>query len=440
MQLNETHNPDLRSWVASANDGLSDFPIQNLPYAVFRPRNSMQPWRIGIAIGDQVLDMGALARSVDAVHLDEVTQKALSACRHDALNELMALGGQAWSALRRWVSASLAVDAPLSTQEWLRAYLLPQLDVEYRLPAQIGDYTDFYMSIHHATHVGQLFRPDQPLMPNYHWLPIAYHGRSSSVAVSGTNFHRPKGQIKAPTSSAPVLGASQKMDYELELGVWVGTGNAAGEAIELAQAESHVFGLCVLNDWSARDIQAWEYQPLGPFLGKNFATTVSPWVVTLEALAPYRDAWQRPAEHVAPLAYLDHPSVREHGGLDIQMHVHLQTEALRQEQRWVQLSSSNFKSAYWTVAHMLTQHTVNGCPLRSGDLLGTGTLSGPAEHEAAALIELTHGGQNPIDLGNGETRTYLQDGDEIKMSAYCQVDGRPRLGFGHVRAQVLPAL
>lgn len=436
MTLNETQTPELRSWLASANDGLTDFPIQNLPFASFKRRDSHEPFRGGVAIGDQIVDLSRLAQRGLLSGLASEAAKAASA---PTLNTLMAMGFEAWSALRRALSNGLRNSADASTQKDWAACLVPQSDVCYRVPAQIGDYTDFYTSIHHATNVGKLFRPDQPLMPNYQWIPIGYHGRASSVVISGTDFKRPVSQIKPPADATPKMSASNRMDYELELGVYIGTGNELGKRIALDQAPQHVFGLCLLNDWSARDIQAWEYQPLGPFLAKNFASSVSPWIVTLEALAPFMGVWARPEDHPQPLPYLDSAQLRQKGSIDITLDVHVQTAQMQAEQQWHHLTRGNYQDAYWSFWQMVAHHTVNGCNLTAGDLLGTGTLSGPTLEQAGALIEITSNGQNPINLANGEQRTFLQDGDAVKMSAFCQRDGYPRIGFGEVVGRVLPA-
>ena len=432
--INETHKPTLRSWVASANEVASDFPLQNLPFSTFRRRGSQEAFRIGVAIGDQVLDLGQPAVCA-ALGLDANVTTALA---QPALNGLMAQGPAVWSALRLALSRALRAGSPL--QATLQGTLLPQAQVEYTLPARIGDYTDFYTSVYHATNVGKLFRPDNPLLPNYKWVPIGYHGRSSSIGVSGQTFHRPKGQLMAPGATAPVLAPSQRMDIELELGIFIGQGNALGESIPMAQAEDHVFGLCLLNDWSARDIQAWEYQPLGPFLAKNFATTLSPWVVTLEALAPYRTAPFRPAEDPQPLPYLDTPANRSSGALDIQLELLLQTAKMKQAGLAPHcLAQTSYRHAYWTLAQLVTHHTVNGCNLQPGDLLGSGTLSGPTLEQAGALLELTTGGKQAISLPNGETRTFLQDGDTVLLRGHCSQAGAARIGFGVCEGTLLPA-
>jgi len=433
--LNETHDPALRSWVASANVAVTDFPIQNLPFAIFRRRGTLEAFRGGVAIGEQILD---LARAAAAGVFSGKAAQAAQAGKQDTLNALMALGEPAWSALRLALSRALREGA--AEQTALSDCLVAQQDAEYGVPARIGDYTDFYTSVHHATNIGRQFRPDNPLLPNYKWVPIGYHGRASSIGVSGQAFHRPVGQIMPPGATQPVLSPSQRLDIELELGIFMGTGNALGEPVPIAQAESHVFGICLLNDWSARDLQAWEYQPLGPFLAKNFATTVSPWVVTLEALAPYRLPFERPASDPQPLPYLDSGPNRQQGALDIELQVGLRTERMREAgQGEATICRTSYRHAYWTVAQLVTHHTVNGCNLQPGDLLGTGTLSGPTLQEAGALIELTVGGKQPIALPNGEQRTYLQDGDAVVIRGWCEKTGAARIGFGECVGMVLPA-
>ncbi len=433
--LNATHDPGLKSWVVSANAVNGEFPIQNLPFASFRRAHSAEPFRGGVAIGDQVLDLAALhALGV----FEGPAAAALAACSASALNGFMAQGAHAAAALRSALSGALRAGAPLEAR--LRALLVPQAAVQYRLAANIGDFTDFYASIYHATAVGRLFRPDNPLLPNYKWVPIAYHGRASSVRVSGFDFRRPLGQLLLPGAAQPVLAPARRLDYELELGVFVGRGNELGAPVALVEAEQHIFGLCLLNDWSARDIQAWEYQPLGPFLSKSFATTVSPWVVTLEALAPFRAPLARPAGEPAPLAYLDAPTLRATGGIDIQLEVWLQSARMRAAGIPAQcLSHSSFRDAWWTVAQMLTHHTVNGCNLSAGDLLGTGTQSGPTPEQAGSLLELTAGGKQAIALPEGEQRTFLEDGDRVTLRGWCERAGYVRIGFGEATGTVLPA-
>ena len=435
MTLNETHDVSLKSWVESANDGVTDFPIQNLPFAIFRRCGTFEDFRGGVAIGNQVLDLSLL---VQQAGLSGMAYAAAHAASQSSLNEFMRMGDQAWSALRLALSRGLRVGA--SKEVIWQKCLIPQAEVEYALPAWIGDYTDFYTSIHHATNVGKLFRPDQPLMPNYQWVPIGYHGRSSSIVVSGHDIMRPRSQIKAPSDTVPKLGASQKLDYELELGAYIGVGNELGESVAIDDWTQHVFGLCVLNDWSARDVQAWEYQPLGPFLSKNFATSVSPWIVTIEALQPYMQGWQRPADHPQPLDYLDSEVHRATGALNIGLDVWLQTESMREHNQWHHVSHGNYADAYWTLAQMVAHHTINGCNLQAGDLLGTGTQSGPELAQAGALIELTTNGQQPLQLPNGETRGFLCDGDSVKMTATCVRNGFARIGFGEVVGTILPAV
>jgi fumarylacetoacetase len=436
--LNETHTPALRSWVASANTGTTDFPIQNLPYGVFRRTGSAEAFRVGVAIGDAILDLSAAVASGAFSQASELARTAASACCVPTLNGLMDLGPAAWSALRLALSRMLREGA--REQAVLQACLLPQDQAEYAVPARIGDYTDFYTSVHHATNIGKLLRPDNPLLPNYKWVPIGYHGRSSSIGISGQAVRRPLSQVMRPGASAPVLAPSARMDYELEVGIFIGGGNAQGEPIAMDQAEQHVFGLCLFNDWSARDVQGWEYQPLGPFLSKNFASTVSPWVVTLEALAPYRAAWTRDAADPQPLPYLDSGELRAQGAVSIELEVFIQTAAMREKGMGEhRLSHSNFRDAYWSVSQMVAHHTVGGCNLQSGDLLGSGTQSGPAPEEAGSLMELSKGGKEPIALPSGEARTFLEDGDTIVFRGACRASGAARIGFGEVRGTLLPA-
>ena len=436
-QLNPTHDPAARSWLASANQSGADFPIQNLPFAVFRLRGASEPFRGGVAIGDQVID---LARLSQAACLQGLAAQAAQAGAQPTLNALMSMGPKAWAALRHGLFDVLKAEASASVQQAVQACLVPQSQVEYTVPAQIGDYTDFYTSVHHATNIGKQFRPDNPLLPNYKWVPIGYHGRASSIVVSGQAFARPKGQLKAPDAEVPVLAPSKRLDIELELGVFIGQGNAQGEPIEMGDAEDHVFGICLLNDWSARDIQGWEYQPLGPFLSKNFASTISPWIVTLEALAPYRVPFVRAEGDPQPLPYLDSPANREGGALDIQLQVGLLTDKMRAAgQSDAQICRTSYRHAYWTVAQMVTHHTINGCNLQPGDMFGSGTLSGPTLDQAGALIELTQGGKHPVALPNGESRTYLEDGDAVVIRGWCEKAGAARIGFGECWGTVLPA-
>ena len=434
--LNETHDPQLQSWVASANDRQTDFPIQNLPFAVFRRQGSNEAWRGGVAIGDQIVDMAAAVQA--GVFSGDALLPAQAAAE-STLNHLMSLGPQRLSHLRKQLSKALQTGS--EQEAALQACLVPQSQAEYTLPARIGDYTDFYTSVHHATNIGKQFRPDNPLLPNYKWVPIGYHGRSSSIGISGQAFRRPVGQTMPQGAQEPVFGPCKRLDIELEMGVFVGQANVLGEPVDIGQADDHVFGIVLLNDWSARDIQGWEYQPLGPFLSKNFASTISPWIVTTEALAPFRvPAMERPAGDPQPLPYLDSAANRGHGGFDIRLEALIQTEKMRHGATPpTRILLTNYCHAYWTAAQMVTHHTVNGCNLQPGDMLGTGTLSGPTLDQACALIELTTGGKNPLALPNGETRTWLEDGDTVVLRGWCESDGAVRIGFGECVGTVLPA-
>ena len=422
--IDATHAADLSSWLESANDPATDFPIQNLPFGRFRRADDMD-WRIGVAIGDQVLDLKR-ARLIDSYDM----------------NRLMRLLPEVRASLRAAISEGLRRGS--ANEAAFREALVPQSRVTMGLPCAIGDYTDFYTSIHHATTVGKQFRPDNPLLPNYKWVPIGYHGRTSSIAVGGAGlghtFKRPVGQALAAGASAPTVGPSARMDYELELGFFISRPNVSGEPITIDSAEAHVFGAALFNDWTARDIQPWEYQPLGPFLSKNFASTLSPWMVTMDALAPFRMPFVRPEGDPAPLPYLDSAANRARGAIDIRLEVWLQTSRMRADGHpGERLMTSNYADAYWTVAQLVAHHTVNGCNLRDGDLFGSGTLSGPKPEQAGSLLELTVGGTRPITLGNGETRGYLEDDDTIVMKAYCQRDGFRRIGFGECRGTVQAA-
>ncbi|WP_372525407.1 fumarylacetoacetase [Piscinibacter sp.] len=428
--LDETHNPALRSWVASANDPASEFPIQNLPFGRFRRAGTDEPWRIGVAIGDQVLDLRQASEHGAMPALPQPLAQG-------DLNAFMAQGSAARIALRRALSQALREGS--AAQSALQPCLVPQAQAEMTLPCRVGDYTDFYTGIHHATAVGKLFRPEQPLLPNYKYVPIGYHGRSSSLRVSGHAFARPLGQFKTDAAE-PQFGPCRRLDYELELGAFIGAGNEFGAPIPMARAEDHLFGMVLLNDWSARDVQAWEYQPLGPFLAKNFATTLSPWVVTMEALAPFRCAFVRPDGDPPPLHYLDSADNREQGSLDITLEVWLQTAAMRDRgEPALRLMQSNFRDAYWTLAQLVAHHSSNGCNLQAGDLLGSGTQSGPLEGQGGSLLELTQGGKQAITLPNGETRTFLHDGDTVILRGHCERAGRRRIGFGDCAASVQAA-
>lgn len=430
--LNETHNPDLRSWVSSANSPETDFPIQNLPFAEFRRKYTGESFRGGVAIGDQVLDLAA-AQTI----FSGKAAFGASACAESTLNTFMSMGSSVWSALRLALSRALREGA--KEQSELEHCLIAQSDVEFSLPCTIGDYTDFYTSVFHATRVGSLFRPDNPLLPNYKWVPIGYHGRSSSIDVSGQTFKRPQGQVKAADAAEPSVGPCKRLDYELEVGIYIGEGNAPGEPIALDDSDQHVFGYCLFNDWSARDIQAWEYQPLGPFLAKNFASTVSPWIVTNEALLPYRTEFKRDAADPQPLPYLSSDTNSEEGALDIKLEVLLQTQQMRtHNEPPAKLSESNFVYSYWTVAQMVAHHTVNGCNLRPGDFFGSGTQSGPEHEQGGSMLELSRGGKESVSLPNGEQRTFVEDGDTVVMRGYCEKEGVARIGFGEVVSTVLP--
>lgn len=434
--LDATHAPALRSWVQSANETPSDFPIQNLPFGRFRPSGN-EPWRIGVAIGDQIFDLKLAREKADWT--PEVSSLLEPLAQGD-LNAFMARGPVARRLLRTALSQALSEGS--AQQTLLSTCVLPQSQAEMTVPCSIGDYTDFYTSIHHATTVGKLFRPDNPLLPNYKWVPIGYHGRASSIQVSGQVFKRPKGQIKdgGPDAlSAPYLAPCKRLDYELELGLFIGQGNTLGEAVDITQAEDHMFGLCLLNDWSARDLQAWEYQPLGPFLSKNFASTISPWVVTMEALAPYRTTFDRPADDPQPLPYLSSSANSAQGAIDMTLEVWLQTAAMRAAgDSAVRLSQTNYsRAAYWTLAQLVTHHTVNGCNLQAGDMLGSGTLSGPAPQEAGSLLELSLGGRQTFSLPNGEQRTFLLDGDTVILRGFCARAGVGRIGLGEVSGTVV---
>ncbi len=417
MSQDATLDPTLSSWVASANAADTDFPIQNLPFGRFQRDGAL---RIGVAIGDQILDLQA-AGLID----------------HQDMRRVLSLSTADRRALRASLSAGLAEGS--AQQAVWEAALVAQSEVRMALPCDIGDYTDFYVGVHHATAVGKLFRPDNPLLPNYKWVPIGYHGRASTVNVSGHSFKRPMGQLKAPDADAPHLGPTQRLDLELELGIIMGRGNAQGEAIGIDAAEDHIFGFTLFNDWSARDVQAWEYQPLGPFLAKNFASTMSPWMVTLDALAPFRKAFAHPADDPQPLPYLSSEANSQQGAIDIALEVYLQTAQMRADGVAPErIGQSNFAdAAYWTAAQLVTHHTVNGCAMNPGDLLGSGTLSGTTREQAGSLLEMTLGGKEAITLGNGESRTFLRDGDTIILKGYCQREGFRRIGLGECAATVI---
>jgi fumarylacetoacetase len=421
VKLDETHDPALRSWVESANAPGADFAIQNLPLGIFRRKGTSEKPRGGVAIGDQILDLGAIGVKTGPT-----------------LNALAALGRPALRELRRVVSKGLSSKGG---QKKLARHLVPMKRAELFLPVAVGDYTDFYTSSFHATNVGRMFRPDNPLLPNFKWIPIGYHGRASSVVVSGTPVRRPSGQTKAPDQEKPSFGPSRRLDYEAELGFVVGRGNALGRTIPVASALEHVFGVVLLNDWSARDMQAWEYQPLGPFLAKSFATTISPWVVTLDALEPFRmPAFARPAGDPAPLPYLFDESDQREGMYSIEVEMYLRSAKMRTEKRPAQrLSRGNYASSYWTPAQTVAHHSSNGCNLQPGDLLGSGTISGPTPDSVGAMLELTSGGKNPVSLPGGETRAFIEDGDEVVERARCERAGFAGIGFGTAAGTVVAA-
>jgi fumarylacetoacetase len=421
--MTSTTDPALRSWVDVPND--SHFPIQNLPYGVFiHPDQSR---RAGVAIGEQILDLTALSAEL-------TSDPFLLLFRGADLGPFMGQGSHAWRHVRALVSRLLQVDEPtLRDNPGLRQrVLLRQADVRMILPVRIGDYTDFYSSLEHATNVGTMLRgADKALMPNWRHLPVAYHGRSSSIVVSGTAVRRPCGQSKPEGVEAPLFGPTRSLDFELEVAAFVGTGNRLGDPIPVASAEGCLFGLVLLNDWSARDVQAWEYQPLGPLLAKNFATSISPWIVPLEALEPFRCTG--PKQEPEPLPYLRQPG--EKPTFDIHLEVYLQSARMEAPLR---VCASNFRHLYWSLAQQVAHHTVNGCPLWTGDLLASGTVSGPTPDSFGSMLELTWRGTKPLALPSGETRRFLEDGDRVTMTAWCQGEGH-RIGFGEVTGVVLPA-
>lgn len=430
-----TDTSRLHSWIASANQH-ADFPLQNLPLGVFSPVGG-EP-RGGVAIGELIFDLKAAV--AHDLFSGEAAEAAVLA-GGDSLNAFFALPATMRGAFRRQLTELLAEGSPQQARlEALGELLLhPARDCRMHLPARIGDYTDFYVGIHHALNVGRLFRPDNPLLPNYKYVPIGYHGRASTIVVSGTPVRRPHGQSLPPGQSMPVFGPCRRLDYELELGIWIGAGNEQGQPIPIGEAGEHVAGFCLLNDWSARDLQAWEYQPLGPFLSKNFATTISPWVVTAEALAPYRKAQPaRPQGDPQPLDYLLDVRDQAEGAFDIELEVLLQTRSMRERGLPPErIALSNALNMYWTVAQMVAHHTVGGCKLQPGDLFGSGTLSGPEPGSLGSLLETTQGGRLPLPLPGGEQRTYLEAGDEIIMRARCRREGFPSLGFGECRGTIV---
>jgi len=433
--MNETHKADVTSWVESANSPETDFPLQNLPFGVFRPKGSGGRGRVGVALGDRIIDVAGLHQLLP---FEGRAAAGAQACGAPSLNRFLSLGSESWSTLRGALFERFRAESKLD-QSLLQQMLPLQSGAEMLLPIEIGDYTDFYTSVHHATNVGSMFRPDNPLLPNFKHLPIAYHGRSSSVVVSGTPVWRPQGQTKADDARDPVFGPTRLLDYELEIGMVIGPGNARGAPIPVGSAHSHIFGLCLLNDWSARDIQKWEYQPLGPFLAKNFATTISPWIVSLEALEPFRGALPaRPVGDPAPLPYLSSPDDQARGAFEITLEVSLSTHQMRNRGIPAQmLSTGSFSDMYWTIAQMVTHHTSNGCNLRPGDLLGSGTVSGAEKNSRGCLLELTWRGRDPLPLPTGETRSFLEDGDEVSIRGVCVKSGFRRIGFGRCTGTVI---
>ena len=416
----------LRSFIEIAKD--SHFPLENLPFGVFKPRD--KPARIGVALGEYVVDLSALERCGLFKDLPPETSAAMS---RDWLNEFLALGRPAWRKVRELLQKLLSAEAPtLREDEKLRERVLHrQSDVVMQLPVKIGNYTDFYSSYHHAHNVGTMLRgPENALMPNWKWLPVAYHGRASSVVVSGTDVRRPQGQIKPPDATAPLFGPTKSLDYELEMAFLIGPGNSLGQPVPIDRALDHIFGFVLMNDWSARDIQAWEYQPLGPFLAKNFCTSISPWVVMLEALEPFRQPL--PRQDPEPLPYL---RAKNDFTFDIQLEAKLRTAKMKSPHS---ITRTNFQNLYWSVSQQLAHHAIGGCNLQPGDLLASGTISGQTEESRGCMLELTWRGANPLKLPNGETRKWLEDGDTVALTGWCQGDGY-RVGFGEVSGKILPA-
>ena len=431
-EINETHDPNLKSWVESANDPNTDFPIQNLPFCYFGPKGSLDPTWLGVAIGNFILDIN---ECVNRGLLIEPEGWDLL-YREDSFPKSKVL-----SAYRLEIARFISDSAREPNEHTQQQILFPIKDCIFQPFFRVRDYTDFYCSIYHATNVGSMFRPDASFLPNYKYVPIGYHGRASSIVVSGADVKRPHGQNRSDQDAPPVFIPAKNLDYEMELGFFVGQGNEQGSPIPIGEAEQHIFGMCLVNDWSARDIQAWEYQPLGPFLAKNFATTISPFVVTMEALAPFRTpAFDRDADDPQPLDYLNAAANQKYGGLDINLEVYIQTEKMRTENIEPHLlSRSNTKDLYWTVGQMLTHHASNGCNLQTGDLIASGTVSGKEKSERGSMLELSWRGTEPIELPNGETRRFLEDGDEIIMKGFCEREGFRRIGFGECRGRILPA-
>ncbi|MEO5569007.1 MAG: fumarylacetoacetase, partial [Gemmatimonadaceae bacterium] len=418
----------------SANVPGTDFPIQNLPFGVFSTDGEPESGRIGVAIGDEILDVTA---ALEHGLIGDEGRIAAHGCDSPRLNELMSLDHRTVSGLRRAIGDLLDVASEMGAKaaKIRERILIAQRLAVMHLPADVGDYTDFYASVDHATNVGSMFRPDNPLLPNYKYVPIGYHGRASSIVASGSFVRRPEGQTREDPAQPPEFGATTRLDYELEVGAFIARGNPRGHPIAIDDAEDRIFGLCLVNDWSARDIQAWEYQPLGPFLGKNFATSVSPWVVTMDALEPFRiPASARPAGDPAPLPYLMSAKDQMRGGIDITLEVFIQTaKMIRGGLEPLRVSKGSFATLYWTLAQLVTHHASNGCNLRPGDLLASGTVSGPTPDSRGCLLERTWRGTEPLTLPSGETRTFLEEGDEVIFRAHCAREGAMRIGFGECR-------
>jgi len=428
--LDHTHDPAARSWLASAN-GHTHFPIQNLPLGTFHPGDGA--FRPGVAIGEAILDLRAAAQR------GWLPASLAPLVGGTDIRPILAAGSQAMRSLRHAVFAILVEGSAMAGDA--ETILHPAGECRLALPARPGDYTDFYAGIVHATNVGSLLRPENPLLPNYKYVPIGYHGRTSTLCVSGVPARRPNGQLKAAQDIAPRFAPSQRIDYEVELGLWIGEGNHLGEPIPVAEAGDHLAGITLFNDWSARDIQAWEYQPLGPFLAKNFASTVSPWLVTADALEPFRIAQPpRPEGDPAPLPYLADAADQARGAFDISVSVAVRTAGMRRDGRDpTVVGRTNARHMYWTPAQLIAHHSSNGCKLEPGDLLGTGTISAPEKGGFGSLMEITRGGQEPFDPGDGSSRTFLEDGDEVVMTGTCRREGFVSIGFGECRAIIIPA-
>ena len=427
MTVDDTHDPGRISWVEGAGPA-SDFPVQNLPLGIFSESKGLR--RPGVAIGDYILDLSAAADLLDEEWIDDLSQPIL--------NAWLSRGPEVHRALRNRLSELLTDER---YRDDLEVHLIGQSEVRMHVPCLIGDYTDFYVGIHHATNVGRQFRPDNPLLENYKYVPIGYHGRASSVRPSGESVVRPAGQRKPPEAETPEYGPSRRLDYELELGIWIGRGNELGQPIPIGEAGDHIAGYCLLNDWSARDLQAWEYQPLGPFLAKNFLTSVSPWIVSADALAPFRSVIPpRPKGDPLPLPYLDDAADRQSGGLGVQLEVTLSTEQMRKQGLVPHVLSRGTADAamYWSAAQIVAHHSCNGCNLQPGDLIGTGTLSTESDRGLGSLLEISRGGKQPIEVESGEKRSFLEDGDEIVLRAWCERDGAVRIGLGECVGRVVP--